>query len=312
MLGCLVALTMLAISGCSSSADLVLPTETRTTDSDADLDAPDINASPAAVPMELDTDGPAYLHRDAKQRLRVAKRSLVRAGTGRFVRTTMAGDADHRVWKKVIQMKGSYDLPRLRSRNTLRLFDETGDSVTFRVRTQRRRTFIRASEWRCWLTMTSADFERGSGVRVPPGSTHFPMEVLGLIAARPATLYHETNMVVATVPLAVASSLAGPVVDRKLRGRRAVVRAGVRVPVLIRVRSNRFVSWSLHGVDLLAALEDSSIRLGRQLRKGLPYLDIRIRLRAPGLRVRVPIPPASERVRPDEFDAESCGAPAVV
>lgn len=302
ILPCLVALTM-ALSGCGSTADLVQPAESEDGDRESDTDSLGTVTETPSVPMTLDTDGPSYLRLEARQRLRAAKRSLVRDGTGEFVRVSTIADAEHRTMQNIARMKGAYDLRRLQSRNTLTLYDGTGESVRLRVLTRGRRIFVGSAESPCWLVMTPRDIERGTGVHVPNGWVGFPSAVQTLLAARPETTYQGTDKIVATVPLAIVAGLGGSKVNAKLLGKGR----GVRVPVLIQLRSKRFVGWTLHGVDLLAALEDSPIRIGRRMREALPYLDVSVTLDDPGTRVRVRLPPERLRVRPRDVSPGRCG-----
>jgi hypothetical protein len=78
----------------------------------------------------------------------------------------------------------------------------------------------------------------------------------------------------------------------------------------------RAVEWSVHGIDIQAALESASIRVGRKYRKSLPYVDISMRLQEPGSRVRVPLPPKNKQAEAPlgsrRFDPDACGVGAEV
>jgi hypothetical protein len=110
----------------------------------------------------------------------------------------------------------------------------------------------------------------------------------------------------------IAALLAGPGFNDSLTGRLG----GLRVPAEIRIRAQRLVEWSVHGVDVRAALRSSSIRVARSYLKRLPYLDITMRLQAPGSPVRVPMPPEERRADAPygsrRFDPEACGTDAEV
>jgi hypothetical protein len=304
-MGCIAALTVL-ISGCASSEKLVVsppastPPSTNTEPGDPPPDEP-----PFEIPVELPTAATSHERKAAARLLRYAKRKLLRSGTGHLSRVVSVGDPDLSLSTRIVRSRGVYDLDRLRSRTTSVLFGDDGEKeLRIRLITRGRRSMLRLSEWSCW----SVAGPKGTDA----SKVLFPYEVLGPLKARPVSGNDlDSGLVIATVPMKVAAFLTGPGVNESLHGRVA----GLRVPTEIRIRSVRFVEWSLHGIDIKAALDESSIRVGRRIKRALPYLDVRMRLRAPGSRVRVPLPPKDERTRAplgsDRF-ASACGKPEVV
>jgi hypothetical protein len=296
---CLAALTLL-IGGCASSADLVTSSPTDES-SDGDEEEPDDVLS---VPAELPTTAQAYERKPAARLLRKAKRSLVLSGSGRFDHITSAGNAEGTIRATIIRSHGVYDLHRVRSRTRLVLVDDSGAAaLTIRAITRARRAFLRLSEWPCWLLMTPDDYGKAAGVDVAAGAVQFPAEVQGLLTARAVTRQPgEPGVVVATMPMRFVAPLVSPNLGEKLYRQRS----GIRVPVVIIMRSKQIVGWELHGVDVLAALEKSPIRLGKRMRTALPYVKASVRLRDHGSRVRVPLPPKRLWVRGPAVDSPSC------
>jgi hypothetical protein len=309
MLGCLAALTVL-ISGCASSEKLVSPSASASPSTDTDSTDAEVDRSPFETPVELPTKSTTSRERKAAGRLlQQAKRTLLRTGTGHLTRAVRVGDPDDSKSMRVMRSRGVYDLHRVRARTRTVVYGYLGeDDFKARLITRGRHSLVRLSEWSCWAMMrTTKKTRNGTPTAV------FPFEVIGPLRARPVYASEaDPGVVVATVPMAIAVFLAGPGFEASLGGRVG----GLRVPTEIRIRSKRFVEWSVHGVDIQAALESASIRVGRKYRKSLPYVDISMRLRDPGSKVRVPLPPENQQADAPlgsrRFDPDACGAGAEV
>jgi hypothetical protein len=309
ILGCLAALTVLT-SGCASSEKLVASPASSSPSTATDSTDAEVDRSPFEKPVELPTDSTTSRERKAAARLlRQAKRTLLRTGTGHLTRAVRIGDPDDSTSMRVMRSRGVYDLHRLRARTRTVVFGNLGeDDFKARLITRGRRSLVRLSEWSCWAMMRSSKKSRdGAPTAV------FPFEVIGPLRARPVLANEaDPGLIVATVPMAIAVFLAGPGFEASLGGRVG----GLRVPTEIRIRSKRLVEWSVHGIDIQAALESASIRVGRKYRKSLPYVDISMRLQEPGSRVRVPLPPKNKQAEAPlgsrRFDPDACGVGAEV
>jgi hypothetical protein len=307
MLGCLAALTVL-ISGCASSEKLVAPPTSSSPSTATDSTDAEVERSPFKPPVELPTDATTPHERKAAARLlRQAKRTLLRTGTGHLSRAVRVGDPDDSTSMRIMRSRGVYDLHRVRARTRTVVYGYLGeDDFKARLITRGRRSLVRLSEWSCWAMMQSAK-------KAKEGTAVFPFEVIGPLRARPVFANEaDPGLIVATIPMSIAVFLAGPGFEASLGGQVG----GLRVPAEIRIRSKRFVEWSVHGVDIQAALESASIRVGRKYRKSLPYVDVSMRLRDPGSLVRVPLPPKNQQAEAPlgsrRFDPDACGAGAEV